>query len=506
MRAGRGWWVLLVALTAWSAWLRAPGLDPRSLWQDDQWAGIVARRMTLAEFWSLRPPIPVGFAGGLAVLARLFPDPEWPLQILPAACSVAQIPFIGWTVLRLTGQPALGLLAAALLLVDPLLSNYAVRVKQYSLDSLLTVGLVFLGMRLAESNDLGRKWALVLAAVAAMLFSFPALFVGIALGGAFLLRDLETAWRTRGLPPGALLAPAVFAIGAGLIYATVLHGAVRPILVDYWQARFLPLGDLAGVAVFLKGKGVAFFTGAFPDSLAPLALLVPLGLGVALWRPNTRWLGMATLLLWIELLAAAALRRYPVGGGRTDLFAHGLTLVLVCLALAGALSVFKEPRWGSVVVATIAVALAALLAEPSRYPERRDAALVLKAHALLRPRDGLLLYPSAGLAAGYYWPGEIRVRREERGCGFNAEVVRPGALTLHANRRLSDPETLTRQLAPFLASARPRIVYLGPVAEADERPVAGFVVGSGYEVARVVRAPGAALTLFRRTGLERARP
>jgi len=495
----RWWWVLLVAaLTAWAAWLRVPGLDPRSLWHDDQWVGIVVSRMTLSEYRALGPPVPAGFAASLAVLARLFPDPEWPLQVVPVACSLVQIPLIGWIVLRLTGHPALGLLAAALLLVDPLLSEYSVRAKQYSMEGLLTLGLVLLATWVVESPDRRRKSTLALASAAAMTSSFSALFVGGALVGAFLLHDVGRWRRTRVLPSGTRAAPAAFALGAALVYAIFLHGAVRPSLVDFWTSHYVPVGDPGALARLLEERGAAFFTGSFPRALAPAALLVPLGLGVALWRPATRWLGVTNLFLWTQLVAASALHRYPLGGGRTDLFAHGLTIILVCFAVSLLLSLPRMRRPLSVAVTAAALAVAASMAEPSRYPEQQDAQLVRRAHELLRPQDGLLVYPFSGLAVGYYWPGEIRLRRDDRGCGFNAEVVHPGALTLHSRPRRFGPTDFTDQLRTFLASPRARIVYLGADVDADERAIVPFVVGTGYEVAEVVRAPGAVLTVLRR--------
>jgi len=490
------WIALVIGLTARAAWLRAPAWNPPSLFFDDQWVGIVATRMTVSDYLALRPPVPAGFALLLASLARLFADPEWPLQLLPTACSVALVPLTGWTLHRLTGRPALGLLAAAMVVVDPRLATFGVRVKPYALDALLAVGLVLLATWVARAPDRSRHGVLAAAAVMAALLSFPALFVGGALVGAFLLLGLRAG---RDRARASLLATLVFTAGGGLVYVLLLRGAARLPLSVYWRSYLLPTGDAGEAARFLLTRGVGFLTGPFPRSLEWLCLLVPVGLSILLWRRATRWLGVAILLLGIEVVAASALGGYPIGGARTDMYAHGILIILVCCALLPLFSA-RVSRWSGAVLAVAALALVLSSAKPSRYPPRRDAELVRRAHATLGPDDTLLLFPAAGIAAGYYWPGEVLLLPAARPCGFTTVVRHALSETLDRGRGRGPSATLAR-LRRLLRAEPPRIVYLATnISGRAHQRIRDTILAAGYEVDGRQRGPVAALTIFRRVG------
>jgi hypothetical protein len=204
---------------------------------------------------------------------------------------------------------------------------------------------------------------------------------------------------------------------------------------------------------------------------------------------------VVTVLLGTELLAASALGRYPVGGGRTDLFAHGILIVLACSSLVPLLSSRRTAWWKGATVAA-AVGLALVSARPSRYPPRRDAELVRRAHAILGPEDLLLLHPSAGLAAAYYWPGEVRLIPRRRPCGFTGEVRD------HTSRTL-ETALVHGRLPRLLRSAPARIVYLGAdTAGWFHRLVVESIGEAGYDVESREAGPAAALVVFRRRAVD----
>jgi hypothetical protein len=447
--------------------------------------------MTASDYLALRPPVPAGFALLLGLSARLVPDPEWSLQLVPVACSVVLIPLIGWLLLRVTGQPALGLLGAAMVVADPRLSTFGVRAKPYASDGLLAIALLLLATWVADRPGTRHKVLLAIASVGAALFSFPALLVGGSVVGAFLLCDL--ADRAPGRRRGWLVAPLVFLVGSALIYVVLLRGVARPGLVRYWRNRFLPLGGLGEVADFLSTSGLDFLTDPFPRRFGWLALLVPIGLALIFRKRATRWLAVVIVLLGTQLLAASALRRYPVGGGRTDLFAHGILILLACCSLVPLLASRGKAWWrGAAVVA--AAGLALVSARPSRYPPRRDADLVRRAHAVLGPEDLLLVHPTAGLAVAYYWPGEVRLVPRRRPCGFTGEVRD------HASRTL-ETSFVRGRLGRLLRGAPARLVYLGAnTADWVHRDVVESIGEAGYDVESRDTGPAAALIVFcRRT-------
>jgi hypothetical protein len=494
------WIAAVAALTALSAWLRAPGWNPPSLFSDDEWVGIVATRMTASGYLSLRPPVPAGFALVLAALTRVFADPEWSLQLLPVASSLALVPLAAWTLHRLTGRLALGLLGAALVAVDPRLAAFGVRAKPYALDAVLSLGLVLVATWALERPGTRRACGLAAAAAGAAVFSFPALFVGAALVGALALQELQGGPERR---RSALLAIAVFAVGAAAIYTFLLAGAIHPVLSHYWRVYFLPTRGPGEAARFLATRGWSLLAGPFPGPLGWLVALVPLGLVVLYRRRSTRWFAVGALLLGAQVLVASALGRYPLGNARTDLYTHGLLIVLVCAAL---LPLFtpRASRTASVVVAATSALLVLALAKPSRYPPRQDARLVRQAEAALGPRDALVLSLQAGIAAGYYWPGEVALRPEDRGCGFNAEVRRPLAVTL-SRRRSARSAGMLADLRPVLGAAPPRVVYLATgISGPSHQLIRRAILAAGYEVESQRRGPVAALVVFRKVAPESA--
>jgi hypothetical protein len=94
---------------------------------DDQWVAIIVRKMSMQEILQYLPVVPTGFLAILVSFGRWFDDPEWPLQVFPTLCGVAQIPLLGVLVARLTGRGSLGFVAACLSVVSPGLVYHGIR-------------------------------------------------------------------------------------------------------------------------------------------------------------------------------------------------------------------------------------------------------------------------------------------------------------------------------------------------------------------------------------------
>ena len=92
----------LAALCIVAAVLRGAGLDPASLWLDDQWVGIVVGQIDWRQYLELRPPVPIGFVAVEAWVAAVSSDPEWPLQIVPFLSTLAVVPLLSVLVTRWT--------------------------------------------------------------------------------------------------------------------------------------------------------------------------------------------------------------------------------------------------------------------------------------------------------------------------------------------------------------------------------------------------------------------
>lgn len=450
-----------------------PALAPPSLWLDDQWVALLAARAPWSFVFSAPIPCPPGFALLESLAREWLGESDWALQALPFAAGILTAPLLGWVAYRLTGEAVLGLTAATLLAGSPVLAAFSLRVKPFSLDALLATAL--LGLGLAGLRSRGVRGLACLGALAALapLVSFPAIFVGAPLVAA-------TAWSllTRADGAGAPRRSVVLLLAAtgGALAAVVwlLAGRGNPGLFQHWRNFYLPLLEPALLPEFLAGPGRRFFTLAFPEPLAALALLVPVGIVALLHRRPTRPFGAALLASYLGVAAASALSRFPVGGGRTDLFSYPVTLLCVTAALH-AFPWRRRLLAGGAALAAIAALGWTIQDGPVEYPATGAATIVRRAARAIGPGDGLVVYPWSNWAVAYYgpWPSRL-VEVADSTNGYYAELERPHTLVLRESaggvKFDASPLGVESQLATWLPGAPEHVHYLalwGPAAPND---------------------------------------
>jgi hypothetical protein len=494
----------VAAVTLVALYVRAFGLDPKSLWLDDQWVGIIVRRMTFPEFFTLRPPTPIGFIVVQKVVARLSSDPEWPLQLFPLACSLAQIVLIAVLVHAVTGRRSLGVLASVLTVIGPFEGEFAVRVKQYAVDGLATVGLLLAAVPLLERWSRRRAMRLVAVAATAALVSFPSLLVSVPLLhvalGAELLRGEQHQ-------PGGRHALAIvlsFDLAILILYATLLHGQSHAAMREFWRNNFLPwhLTDAPG---FLGNQGWIAIRGALPKALAPAVVLVPVGLVDLAREPRRRSLAVAILAFYAGVLAVSALRIYPMGGGRMDSFSHPVAVMLMMSGLRGLTSGPRLARVVPVLIGGLALALLVGFARPSVYPECDDAPVIRVAEEIVQSGDALIIYPRGALGVGYYakWPIRV-VPWADYPHGLHVVVERADTLTLPPRAEYAArPAVIEPDLLAFLAVPRARIFYFAGCGV--QSPAHWMILRRlrehGYGVPRELGTPTTHLLLFDKLSL-----
>jgi hypothetical protein len=76
-----------LGLGVFAYWRMRAGLAPDSFWYDDLWPTVLARQTSLSGFFSLLPPLPLGFFGLLRVSESVFGEGHLALQ-LPAPANV----------------------------------------------------------------------------------------------------------------------------------------------------------------------------------------------------------------------------------------------------------------------------------------------------------------------------------------------------------------------------------------------------------------------------------
>ena len=436
----KGWRIATVltvaAIAVRAAWARLPGWNPESLWHDD----LVYAAIIRADLWSMLT-VPIHVAPGLFVIWRgfyeLFPDPEWSLQILPFACSIAGIPVMFLVARRLTGDRSMGLLAAAVTALNPLLAHYSVFVHQYPFDFLVTA-LLLLGAIVLLEDPLRiepRRFAgMALASSVAPFFSVTSVFTSFPtmhLGALAAMRSRDFN-RSRAIT--VLGCTAAYDLAVFAAYLLLRNRSNERIRGGRFADGFMPLDFLGEAGSWLATNGRQLLEMGHSGTWLPF-----IGLG-CIWllvRPGTRTPGLLVVGFYATFLLASALEVYPLGSGRSDIFAFPVSIMLL---VSGAhLVTAPLPATRAVRLAVATLVVTAALASPPRadYEARNDDRLVEVLMAEERPDDGVVLTWSGGFLTAFYghWPFDVTAY-DRAPNGTQAVIGR--AHTLHLDRRRRD--------------------------------------------------------------------
>ena len=440
----RGWRVASVVVTSAIAvravWARLPGWNPESLWYDD----LVYAAIIRADLGSMLTT-PIHVAPGLFVIWRgfyeLFPDPEWSLQILPFACAIAAIPVMYHVVHRLTDDRGLGLLAAAVTALNPVLAQYTVFVHQYTFDFLVTALLLLAAVTLFDDTsrvDPRRFAKVALAAGIAPLFSVTSVLVSLPImhvGALGAIRDWRLS-RSRALSVlSATVAYDLAVLACYLLLRSRTNERVRGDFAD----GFIPLDSLSEAGSFLATNGQRLLEMGQSEVWLPF-----IGLG-CIWllaRRPWRTLGLVVVGFYAAFLLASALQVYPLGTGRPDIFAFPVSILLLAsgahlvTALLPAVGLFRFA------IAALVVTVVLVWPPPADYRGNpNDRRLVEALAANERPDDGVIITWPAGFLTAFYgqWPFEIAAydRAPNR-----TQVKISRTNTLHLPRRRRDSAEL----------------------------------------------------------------
>jgi hypothetical protein len=135
-----------------------------------------------------------------------------------------------------------------------------------------------------------------------------------------------------------------------------------------------------------------------------------------LGRPAT---ALAVIVLWPEMLALSALKKYPFLNLRTSTFLFAITVVVAAIGLIGVCSLLRPWLKGWVAAGLAAVALVAFALGAQPYvrshtianEDVRDQALYVAAHAAAG--DVIVVNLSSNWGFAYYWPTGTPARRAD---------------------------------------------------------------------------------------------
>jgi hypothetical protein len=314
---------------------------------------------------------------------------ELGLRSVPLVAGIAALLLLLPVARRLL-DPDGALLAVALAAVAPGLVQYSAILKQYEVEALVSVVLLYLYLRWREAPESGgTRLALVVGGALAVWASAPSVFILAGVGLALLAAPGVAAPRWR-LP--ATLA-AVWALSFAPAYLLVYRSAaLDPYMTRYWEPGFLHWGhaaNLRNAAISVRSLvwGAQLETLPFIPRLPPVwiafHLLAAALAGAAVFglRSLAKHAGRDGALLVGTPLAlvvvAATLSRYPFVR-RTLLFAMPLIVMALATGLAELArrlpARLRRPAWvliGLLVVApNLAVASLQSLNTNQAYPLR----------------------------------------------------------------------------------------------------------------------------------------
>ena len=481
-RDRRVWLLLTVAaVVVRSAWVRAGGLNPRSLWTDDLVYAAIIKNSDLLESLS----VPIHVAPGLFLIWRWLyasiPDLELALQSLPFVCALAAIPVMAVVVRKLTNDDTLAACAAAVTALNGLLVRYSTFVHQYSFEFLAIALVLWMTIRLYEAWPAICPWrfmqvagmggVLLFFAVPSVFLTFP---IVIGTAGYVVVRARGDAGITK---TRATLVAASYGAAVAAAYVLLRDRSNADIRASF-GGGFMQIDSLAAIWEFLAGNGRRMLQASLPrmeGGLPPwdgtFVWLMPLlGLGL-IWlmgRAGTRPFGLAVVGFYLVFLAASALRIFPLGvpggRGRTDIFASPVGICLLMAGLQCATDSLSRVFRFRAAAAVAIVALALWSPHHAPYSDMRTAALIDYVAVSERPDDGLILSYPAGFVAAVYGPWPFRISGTPQvHNGTVAEVERPRTLQMPVGYSSADDETLAMlvraMLRDYLAAFRPDRIW-----------------------------------------------
>lgn len=382
--------------------LRVWGFGQYGFWNDEAWVAISTRVEDTRQLLLALCVTPLLWGVLLRPLSLVGP-PEVSLRLLALAFGLLTM-WLAWRLgRRLAGHPAGGLLALALVAVDPVSVTWAQQLKHYSAEAALAL-LAFLAATGVARRGRGTDVAVLVAVLAlgvtlsnAQLLVAPPLLTVLA-GSALLARDRAGLRR---------IAFAAAAVGLWHLvwFAVLVRPWLTPAMHAYWQGQYAPRWDAHALGAFLSKSA----TQLLAPALGPYGVWIALaGLAILLATRDGRLAALALLLLVGELVVLSLAGQFPLGVQRTNLFLSTLLLVTTGAAAGRVVA----GLWSRAALRPLALAVVALLAVAvvwgrasgvARPAFAEDAGPLMRELEIeRRPGDRVLVYERSAFVWGYY--------------------------------------------------------------------------------------------------------
>jgi hypothetical protein len=339
---------------------------------------------------------PVGFSYAQKAIIETFGYGERAVRLLPMLCAAASLPVLLAVVRRLL-SPLPGLVAMLLVSLSGVFIAYAAQNKQYTLEMLVGVVMLYLTVVLVQRPpDMRLLAAWTLAAVVAFWLSLTALVVVGGMGLVLL------GWSLRAGRPRDVAAVVLAGVVSVTSFAVAYALTIRPtrqsadlmeFMTGFWDRYFLPL-PLSRHAIqqwyAVLGGGVGDLTGMAVEGVGLLLLVV----GAVYLVVRHRAAGWAVIVPLALLVLAAMLQQYPLYA-RLVLFVLPMVAIAIGAGLQMILS-WQGWRGWTLAAATLALILPGVIAKEGYAGLTEDTRTVMKAmRPHVQPGDVIYVYSGA---------------------------------------------------------------------------------------------------------------
>ncbi len=242
LRAGK---VLASLIIGVGAVLRvAQYLGNRSLWGDEVAIALNLRFRTFLELshpLSYEQTMPLGLLLVLKSFVNVFGYSELVLRF-PSLLAGCALLIVTWILFSRIFEPRIVLLVVALMAISRPLIYYSAELKQYEMDALFTVLIVWLAVTTLKSTTEQAWPRLIAGGAVTMFFSQPVIFLLASIVAAAVL---DRRFRSSGVwRRYCVIAAAVWLVMFGLLlqfsYGPTMHSAF---MRAFWSPNFISLGS-----------------------------------------------------------------------------------------------------------------------------------------------------------------------------------------------------------------------------------------------------------------------
>jgi hypothetical protein len=311
-------------------------LTGRSLWADE---AMLALNIVERNFAGMFHPLdydqgaPIGFLLVEKLFNSLLGKHEFALRLFPLLVGLTSLWLFYRLLKRVISGPGL-LLPLALFAFNPRLIYYSSEVKQYILDVVVTICLLWIAAPVLSLSPRKKDYVwLALTGAVALWFSHPALFVLAGIGLASLITTLQ---RRDDSSLRLVIGIGIFwLLNLSFLYLLILKDlSQNNYMREYWQGAFLPMPPWSDPGWFTKSltENIGIQMG-IPYAVFLVFFLMIVGWLVSLrafgkQSPDDQNYAIAFASIALVTLTASALQLYPVFE-RMILFLVPIGLILV---------------------------------------------------------------------------------------------------------------------------------------------------------------------------------